>query len=123
MKKNGAQIATYALEQIGVQFTFGIPGTHTTEIYDAIEKSGKIKPILVAHEGGASFMADAISRTTNAIGCLTIVPAAGLTHALSGIGEAYLDGIPMVVIAGGIRRDSGKYYQLHQLDMQPIAQG
>lgn len=123
MKKNGAQIATHALEQIGVKYTFGIPGTHTTEIYDAIEKSGKIKPVLVAHEGGASFMADAISRTTDSIGCLTIVPAAGLTHALSGIGEAYLDGIPMLVIAGGIRRDSGKHYQLHQLDMKPIAQG
>lgn len=123
MKKNGAQIATYALEQIGVKYTFGIPGTHTTEIYDAIEKSGKIKPVLVTHEGGASFMADAISRTTNSIGCLTIVPAAGLTHALSGIGEAYLDGIPMLVIAGGIRRDSGRHYQLHQLEMKPIAQG
>ncbi|MFV0531377.1 MAG: thiamine pyrophosphate-binding protein [Flavobacteriales bacterium] len=123
MKKNGSQIATYALEQIGVKYTFGIPGTHTTELYDAIEKSDKITPILVAHEGGASFMADAISRTTDSIGCLTIVPAAGLTHALSGIGEAYLDGIPMLIISGGVRRDSGKHYQLHQIDMKPIAQG
>ncbi len=123
MRMNGSQIAVFALEQIGVKYTFGIPGTHTTELYDAIEKSGKIKPILVTHEGGASFMADAISRTTDSIGCITVVPAAGLTHALSGIGEAYLDGIPMLVIAGGIRRDSGKHYQLHHIDMKPIAQG
>lgn len=123
MKKNGSQIAVEALEQIGVKYTFGIPGTHTTELYDALDRSDKITPILVAHEGGGSFMADAVSRTSNSIGCLTIVPAAGLTHALSGIGEAFLDGIPMLVIVGGIRRDTGKHYQLHQMDMLPIARG
>ncbi len=123
MRLNGAQIAVHALEQIGVKYTFGIPGTHTTELYDALAASKQIEPILVAHEGGGSFMADAISRTTDSIGCLTVVPAAGLTHALSGIGEAYLDGIPMLVIAGGIRRDTGKHYQLHQIDMLPIAKG
>lgn len=123
MRLNGAQIAVHALEQIGVKYTFGIPGTHTTELYDALAASKKIEPILVTHEGGGAFMADAISRTTDSIGCLTIVPAAGLTHALSGIGEAYLDGIPMLIIAGGIRRDSGKHYQLHQIDMMPIAKG
>ncbi len=123
MRMNGAQIAVFALEQVGVKYTFGIPGTHTTELYDAMAKSEKIKPVLVTHEGGASFMADAISRTTDSIGCITVVPAAGLTHALSGIGEAYLDGIPMLVIAGGIRRDSGQHYQLHHIDMKVIAQG
>lgn len=121
MKMNGSQIVVHALEQIGVKYTFGIPGTHTTELYDAIERSGTIKPILVAHEGGGAFMADAISRVTNTIGCMTIVPASGLTHALSGIGEAYLDGIPMLVISGGVRRDTGKHYQLHQMDIQAIA--
>lgn len=116
-------MAVFALEQVGVKYTFGIPGTHTTELYDAMAKSEKINPVLVTHEDGASFMADAISRTTDSIGCITVVPAAGLTHALSGIGEAYLDGIPMLVIAGGIRRDSGRHYQLHHIDMKAIAQG
>ncbi|MEZ4850716.1 MAG: thiamine pyrophosphate-binding protein [Bacteroidia bacterium] len=120
MKKTGAQLAVYALEQIGVKYTFGIPGTHTTEIYDAVNESEIIEPILVTHEGGASFMADAISRTTDSIGCITIVPAAGLTHAMSGIGEAYLDGIPMLIISGGTRTDSGRHYQLHQLELIPL---
>ena len=44
-------------EQIGVKFTFGIPGTHTTEIYDALNSSDQIEPILVTHESGASFAA------------------------------------------------------------------
>lgn len=52
MKKTGAQLAVYALEQIGVKFTFGIPGTHTTELYDAMNKSELITPVLVTHEGG-----------------------------------------------------------------------
>ena len=121
MKKTGAQLAVHALEQIGVKFTYGIPGTHTTELYDEINKSEQITPVLVTHEGGGSFMADATSRVSSSIGTLTIVPAAGLTHAMSGIGEAYLDGIPMLIIAGGVRTDSGKSYQLHHFDQVALA--
>ncbi|MCD8529051.1 MAG: hypothetical protein LRY27_03625 [Chitinophagales bacterium] len=97
-----------------------MPGTHTTELYDQLNISEKIKPLLVTHEGGGSFMADATSRSSNGIGCLTIVPAAGTTHAMSGIGEAFLDGIPMLVITGGTCKDSGRYYQLHQIEQTDI---
>ncbi len=123
MKKSGSYLATFALEQIGVTHTFGIPGVHTTELYDALNSSEKITPILVTHESGASFMADGVSRTSNTIGTLTIVPAAGTTHAMSGIAEAFLDGSPMLIISGGTRRDSGRHYQLHQLDLQKLVQG
>lgn len=121
MKKTGAQLAVYALEQLGVQYTFGIPGTHTTELYDEMNNSDQITPILVTHEGGGAFMADAISRTSQNIGVLTIVPSAGLTHAMSGIGEAFLDGIPMLIISGGVHRTSGKSYQLHHFDQIGLA--
>ena len=77
MKKSGAWLVRYALEQIGVKYTFGIPGVHNTEIYDELNKSGLIRPILVTHEGGAAFMADALSRTSDNIGTILIVPAAG----------------------------------------------
>jgi len=120
MKKSGAELAVFALEQIGVNHTFGIPGVHNTELYDALNSSKQITPILVTHEGGAAFMADAVSRTTNSIGTLVVVPAAGITHAMSGIGEAFLDGIPMIIITGGVRRDSGKSYQLHQVDHKKL---
>ncbi len=116
MKKTGSSLVRYALEQIGVKYTFGIPGVHNTEIYDELNKSEQITPMLVTHEGGASFMADAISRTSDSIGCCVIVPAAGTTHAMSGIGEAYLDGIPTMIISGGTRTDSGRSYQLHAMD-------
>jgi acetolactate synthase-1/2/3 large subunit len=120
MKKSGAWLVRYALEQIGVKHTFGIPGVHNTEIYDELNKSELIRPVLVTHEGGASFMADAISRTSTQIGTLLIVPAAGVTHAASGIGEAFLDGIPMLIICGGIRTDSDKTYQLHEVDQHAL---
>ncbi len=123
MKQSGAWLTARALEEIGVEYTFGIPGVHNTEIYDALNRSEKITPILVTHEQGASFMGEAFSRVSSSIGCLLIVPAAGMTHAMSGIGEAYLDGIPLLVISGGIRRDSGRHYQLHQLDQQRVLDG
>ncbi|KAB2844050.1 MAG: thiamine pyrophosphate-binding protein, partial [Burkholderiales bacterium] len=124
MKRTGAQLAVLALENLGVEFTFGIPGVHNTELYDELNKSERITPILVTHEGGAAFMADAVSRTSAHIGTLAIVPAAGATHAASGIGEAFLDGIPMLIITGGVRTDLGKRYQLHEIDqlafMRPL---
>ena len=120
MKKTGAALVVHALEQLPITHTFGVPGVHNTEIYDALSRSEKIKPVLVTHEGGGAFMADAISRTTNTIGTMVIVPAAGATHAMSGIGEAFLDGIPMLVISGGIRTDTDKKYQLHDIDQHRL---
>ena len=112
-KRTGAWLARYALEQLPVSHTFGIPGVHNTEIYDELNKSDKIHPVLVTHEAGAAFIGDCISRTSNGeIGVLVIVPAAGMTHAMSGIGEAFLDGIPLLVISGGTRTDIPFGFQL-----------
>ncbi|PRB80283.1 thiamine pyrophosphate-binding protein [Pseudomonas sp. MYb185] len=120
MKKTGAALARFALEQLGVTHTFGIPGVHNTELYDELNASEQIQPVLVAHECGAAFMADAVSRTGNSIGTLAIVPAAGVTHAASGIGEAGLDGIPMLIISGGIHSENGRRYQLHDIDQHSL---
>jgi len=127
MQKSAAWLVRHALERLGIRYTFGIPGVHNTELYDQLAASDSITPVLVAHEGGGAFMADAVSRTGAGVGALLIVPAAGVTHAASGIGEAFLDGIPMLVICGGIRRDLGRAYQLHDMDqhalLAPITKG
>lgn len=121
MKMTGVDIAVRALEDEGIPFTFGIPGTHNIELYDSLIHS-KVRPILVTDEQSASFMADAVSRSSGKLGVANVVPGAGLTHALSGIAEAWLDGIPMLVLACGIRRDSGgKSFQLHDVDQIAIA--
>lgn len=117
----GGDIVVRALEDEGIPFTFGIPGTHNIELYDSLIRSEKVRPILVTDEQSASFMADAVCRSSGKLGVANLVPGAGLTHALSGIAEAYLDGIPMLVLSCGIRRDSGKKYQLHDVDQLAIA--
>jgi len=123
-KKSGAWLVRYALEQLPISHTFGIPGVHTTELYDELSQSDRIRPILVTHEGCGAFAADAISRTGDGqIGCLVIVPAAGVTHAMSGIAECYLDGIPLLVITGGVRTDVAFGYQLHEIDQSRLVGG
>ena len=121
--KTGAWLARYALEQLPVSITFGIPGVHTTELYDELAKSERIQPVLVTHEGAGAFMADAVSRTVpGGIGVLVIVPAAGVACAMSGIGEAFLDGIPLLVISGGPRTDMPQRFQLHEIDQQRLVE-
>lgn len=123
-RRTGAWLARYALEQLPVSHTFGIPGVHTTELYDELNQSEKIRPVLPTHECCGAFAADAMSRTSaGQIGCLVIVPAAGVTHAMSGIGECYLDGIPLLVITGGPRADVEFGYQLHGIDQQRLVDG
>ena len=121
MKMTGADIVVRALEDEGIPFTFGIPGTHNIELYDSLARSTKVRPILVTDEQSASFMADGVARSSGMLAAANVVPGAGLTHALSGIAEAYLDNIAMLVLACGIRRDTGKAFQLHAVDQQAIA--
>ena len=57
MKRTAAWLVRQALEQIGVRYTFGIPGVHNIELYDELNESELIRPLLVTHEVGAAFMA------------------------------------------------------------------
>lgn len=119
-----AYFAVKALENLPVTHTFGIPGVHTTELYDELDRSQKITPHLVSCEFSGSFMAEALSRTTDTIGTLVIVPGAGFTHAASGIGEAYLDGIPLLILSGGVNYgEQYPAYQLHDIDQMELAKG
>lgn len=120
MTHSGAALVVQALEDEGIRFTFGIPGTHNLELYDALAGSS-VRPVLVTDEQSAGFMADGLWRASGQLGCVNLVPGAGLTHALSGIAEAFLDGVPMLVLGCGIRRDERKAYQLHDVDQLAMA--
>ena len=117
----GSDLVVRALEDEGLTFAFGIPGTHNIELYDSLARSPNVRPVLVTDEQSASFMADGVARSSGQLAVVNVVPGAGLTHALSGIAEAYLDGIPMLVVACGIRRDTGRAFQLHDVDQLGIA--
>lgn len=120
MKIRGAELVRQALEDEGVRFTFGIPGTHNIELYNALHQSDQITAVLVTDEQSAGFMADGVSRVSAQIGVVNLVPGAGVTHALSGIAEALLDNIPLVILACAIRGDTGRAYQLHEIDQTAL---
>ena len=121
MRIRGADLAAKALDDEKALFAFGIPGTHNIELYDALEQT-RVAPILVTDEQAASFMADGVARSSSGdrVGVINVVPGAGVTHALSGIAEAYLDNVPIVVLCTGIRTDTGHAYQLHDIDQLAI---
>jgi len=119
MRITGARRVVEALTDAGAELVFGIPGTHNIELYDELERSS-LRPILVTDEQAASFMADGVSRTSDRIGVLNLVPGAGVTNALSGIAEAFMDCVPMVVLASGIRSDTGRAFQLHAIDQLAV---
>ncbi len=121
MKLTGGAIVVRALEDEGITVTFGIPGTHNIELYDALAESTMVRPVLVTDEQSASFMADGHWRASGRLACVNVVPGAGLTHALSGIAEAFMDNIPLLVLSCGIRQDIPKAYQLHDVDQLAIA--
>ncbi|MEJ2679080.1 MAG: thiamine pyrophosphate-binding protein, partial [Gemmatimonadota bacterium] len=119
MSITGGRIVARALEDEGIPFTFGIPGTHNIELYDALAESA-VRPILVTDEQSASFIADGVWRASGRLGCANLVPGAGVTHAMSGIAEAFLDNVPMLVLGCGIRQDTGKAFQLHDVDQMAM---
>lgn len=120
MKLTGGDIVARALADEGITCAFGIPGTHNIELYDALAESGCVRPVLVTDEQSASFMADGYWRASGRLACVNVVPGAGLTHALSGIAEAFMDNVPLLVLGCGIRRDFPKAYQLHDVDQLAI---
>ena len=121
MKTTGGRLVVRALEDEGIRFAFGIPGTHNIELYDAMAESELVRPILVTDEQAASFAADAVWRASGQLGCANVVPGAGVTHAMSGIAEAWMDNVPMLVLTCGIRTDTGRAYQLHDVDQLAMA--
>lgn len=120
MRIRGSDLVLQALEDEGVRFTFGIPGTHNIELYDALHQSDRVTAVLVTDEQSAGFMADGVSRVSGGVGVVNLVPGAGVTHALSGIAEALLDQIPIVVLACAIRSDTTRAFQLHDIDQASL---
>lgn len=98
MHRSGAELVRYALEQLNTQQTFGVVGDSNRAIYNELQNSS-IDTHLVNQEISAAFMADAISRTTpgEAVGTMLITAEAIINQ---GIAEAFIAGVPMLIIAG-----------------------
>ncbi len=113
----GGQAVIKALVAEGVTDVFGIPGVHNLDMYDALIDTPELSHYVVRHEQGASFMADGYARATGRPGVCLLITGPGLTNALTGIGQAYSDSSPLLVISSQIASDIAdkERGQLHEL--------
>jgi acetolactate synthase-1/2/3 large subunit len=98
----GADILIQALNDLGVDVIFGYPGGAVLPIYDAIFKQKRIRHILVRHEAGAAHAAEGYARSTGKPGVVLVTSGPGATNAVTGITDALMDSIPLVVITGQV---------------------
>jgi acetolactate synthase-1/2/3 large subunit len=101
-EKSGADILIEALCDLGVEVVFGYPGGAVLPIYDALFRSGRIKHVLVRHEQAATHAAEGYARSTGKPGVVLVTSGPGATNAVTGITDALMDSIPMVVITGQV---------------------
>jgi acetolactate synthase I/II/III large subunit len=101
-EKSGADILIETLIQQGVDTIFGYPGGAVLPIYDALFQHPKIKHVLVRHEAGAAHAAEGYARSTGKPGVVLVTSGPGATNAVTGIADAFLDSIPLVVITGQV---------------------
>jgi acetolactate synthase-1/2/3 large subunit len=101
-KMTGAQMVVKALMDQGVDTVFGYPGGAVLPIYDEIFKEQGIKHILVRHEQGATHAAEGYARSTGKPGVVLVTSGPGATNAVTGMTDALMDSIPMIVLTGQV---------------------
>lgn len=98
-----ADLLVAYLEQMEVDYVFGVPGGHIEPLYNALARStrrGRIRHVLARHEAGAAYMADGYARETGKIGVCCSTAGPGATNLLTGVACAYENHVPMLVITG-----------------------
>ncbi|HTM94882.1 MAG TPA: biosynthetic-type acetolactate synthase large subunit [Croceibacterium sp.] len=101
-EKSGAAILCDCLVRQGVEFVFGYPGGAVLPIYDELFSDSRIRHILVRHEAGAAHAAEGYARSTGKPGVVLVTSGPGATNAITGIADAFMDSIPLVVITGQV---------------------
>src|SRR6202795_5236547 len=96
--QSGAEVVLRALKDQGVDVIFGYPGGAVLPIYDALFKQNAIRHFLVRHEQAAVHAAEGYARSTGKVGCVLVTSGPGATNAVTGLTDALMDSIPLVVI-------------------------
>ncbi len=122
MSRTGADVLVEGLISRGLDHVFGMPGSHSTAIYDALARRGRIATVLARNEQSGAFMADGYARVTARPGVVCTTAGPGATNALTGVAEAWADSVPMLLIAGQVNagdldRECGNY---HEIDLESI---
>ena len=98
----GADILIRTLADLGVEVIFGYPGGAVLPIYDALFQQDRVRHILVRHEQAAVHAAEGYARSTGKPGVVLVTSGPGATNAITGITDALMDSIPVVVITGQV---------------------
>ncbi|WP_370401288.1 acetolactate synthase 3 large subunit [Sulfitobacter sp. JB4-11] len=98
----GAKMIVQALIDQGVDTVFGYPGGAVLPIYDEVFQQNSIKHILVRHEQGAVHAAEGYARATGKPGVVLVTSGPGATNAVTGLTDALMDSIPLVVLTGQV---------------------
>ncbi len=98
----GAKMVVQALKDQGVDVVFGYPGGAVLPIYDEVFQQNDIRHILVRHEQGAVHAAEGYARSTGKPGVVLVTSGPGATNAVTGMTDALLDSIPIVVLTGQV---------------------
>ncbi|MFD0857949.1 acetolactate synthase 3 large subunit [Roseovarius aquimarinus] len=98
----GAKMVVQALKDQGVDVIFGYPGGAVLPIYDEVFQQNGIQHILVRHEQGAVHAAEGYARSTGKPGVVLVTSGPGATNAVTGLTDALLDSIPIVVLTGQV---------------------
>jgi len=102
VRATGAQALVYALERVGADVVFGIPGGAVLPAYDPLLDSKSIRHILVRHEQGAGHAATGYAQATGRVGVCMATSGPGATNLVTPIADAYMDSVPMVAITGQV---------------------
>ncbi len=101
-RMTGAQMVVQALKDQGVDTVFGYPGGAVLPIYDEIFQQSDIRHILVRHEQAATHAAEGYARSTGKPGVVLVTSGPGATNAVTGLTDALMDSIPMIVLTGQV---------------------
>ena len=102
MDLNGSQMVIEALRRENVSVVFGYPGGAIMNVYDEVYKQNYFEHILTRHEQAAIHAADGYARASGDVGVAFVTSGPGFTNAVTGLANAYIDSIPMVVISGQV---------------------
>ncbi|WP_019612059.1 biosynthetic-type acetolactate synthase large subunit [Thioalkalivibrio sp. AKL7] len=98
----GAEIFCRSLQAEGVEVVFGYPGGAVLHIYDALYRQDKVSHVLVRHEQGAVHAAEGYAKSSDKPGVALVTSGPGATNAITGIADAYMDSVPLVVFTGQV---------------------
>lgn len=116
---SGADRICHALEDLGIETVFGLPGTQNVSLFEALRTS-RLRTVLATHELGAAFMAGGYFRASGRVAALVTIPGPGFTYALTGLAEARHDSAALLHITGA-PPEGGRSFQLQALDQAAMA--